>query len=277
MSYDHLRAIRDSALPATERAVLNAVVLRAGDDGCWASQATIALDTGLGERTVRRDLARLVAGGLLLASHRPGRTTTYTLGATPAPRATPAPDATPAPRARAPAPPAGPPRHDVPPTPAPRADEMPTEEPKVISRPNVSTPAPAEDDLAEVAAALMGVPLTALSSGDLHAITHHDATTDDLRALWRWRSESPEWVPTCARRDRWGWRLLLAVGRGLGIERLRAARQWVATHTPPCVEPEAARPRMRTLDELHLDLDSDEARRDLADFDRMTGGIYARQ
>ena len=129
MSYDHLRAIRDSDLPATQRAVLGAVVLRAGEAGCWASQSTIAADTGLGERTVRRDLAALVAAGLLVASPDPGRTTTYTLGQAPAPRATLAP------RAGAPAGRAGVPRHHVPPTPAPRAREMPMEEPMVISPP----------------------------------------------------------------------------------------------------------------------------------------------
>lgn len=111
----------------------------------------------------------------------------------------------------------------------------------------------------------MGVPVTALSSGDLDAIAHHDATADDLRALWRWRTESPEWAATCARRDRWGWRLLLAVRDGRGVERLRSARLWVREHPPP---EEAPPPFRLVLDAAPREItEEDEAI--AAEFDRL--------
>lgn len=144
MSWDALRAIRDSALPATQRAVAHNVVLRAGDDGCWASQATIAADTGLGERTVRRDLTILVEAGVLSAIERPGRTTVYAFFGVAA-----RPSTAPAPHARVRGVEDGTPRHHVPPTPAPRAgtpapraDEMPSEIPLGNEDPLPPTPSP---------------------------------------------------------------------------------------------------------------------------------------
>jgi hypothetical protein len=71
-------ATRGSRLTANERWVLTCIALRESvSSGCWASMTTLADDTGLGERTVYRVVASLVASGVLFAEARPGRTTVY--------------------------------------------------------------------------------------------------------------------------------------------------------------------------------------------------------
>lgn len=105
-SYEVHLASRYSDLTATERAVLREVAMYAnGDDGvCFASQETLAADTQLSPRTVRRDLAELERlGVLVVVPDRTRRTTVYQVDVA----------RIPAPGARVPAPRAS--RHTVPP------------------------------------------------------------------------------------------------------------------------------------------------------------------
>lgn len=77
-TYDVIRSTRRSSLTPAQRLLLICISYRAGEDGdCWASAPTLAEDTGLSERHVRRELAALVQCGALTADMRPGRTTVY--------------------------------------------------------------------------------------------------------------------------------------------------------------------------------------------------------
>lgn len=71
-------AMRGTRLSASERQVLCALAMRASDDGiAWPSAATVASDTGLGERQVRALVKSLEAHGLLVpASTRRDRSRT---------------------------------------------------------------------------------------------------------------------------------------------------------------------------------------------------------
>jgi hypothetical protein len=61
------RAILASGLPAAQKHVLHALVIHADAHGiAWPSQTTLARDTGLGVRTVRRVLARLRTAEILV-------------------------------------------------------------------------------------------------------------------------------------------------------------------------------------------------------------------
>ncbi|MEO0605273.1 MAG: helix-turn-helix domain-containing protein [Myxococcota bacterium] len=74
-------ACRGSSLSKAQHLVLVHMSVRASrDDGaCWAAVATLANDTNLDARTVRRVLRQLEALGVLEAHLRPGRSTWYRL------------------------------------------------------------------------------------------------------------------------------------------------------------------------------------------------------
>ena len=71
MSYQAQVWARSLKLPPAPKAVLLALAFRADiNQECWPSQARIAQDTGLSERTVRRHLQRLEASGLIKRKKR---------------------------------------------------------------------------------------------------------------------------------------------------------------------------------------------------------------
>jgi len=72
---------------ASAAVVWLALLYHAGQDGrAWPSHATLAAETGLGERTVREALARLrELGYLSVIEERPGRTTIYAVELPPTP------------------------------------------------------------------------------------------------------------------------------------------------------------------------------------------------
>lgn len=75
---DRWRAVMESGLRGSERAVMVALAYRDGcGSGCWASQATLALDAGMSDRSVRSALRLLEARGLIEAGDRTGRTVRY--------------------------------------------------------------------------------------------------------------------------------------------------------------------------------------------------------
>lgn len=81
---DYRRKLRDAGafatLSASANVVLAALCDRANAAGvAWPSVETIARDYGLGESTVRRALAELVACGLVLAVRRAGKVSRYVL------------------------------------------------------------------------------------------------------------------------------------------------------------------------------------------------------
>jgi hypothetical protein len=71
-AFAYLRGVRDDAqLSASERQVLIMLALRAGGDGtCYPSVATLARDTGLGLRTIRRTIRLLTTNGRLVVRER---------------------------------------------------------------------------------------------------------------------------------------------------------------------------------------------------------------
>lgn len=73
-AYELHLATRRCKLSASERLLLREIAMYAsGDEGeCRASQETLALDTGLGERTVRRLMTKLVRAGILERASRKG-------------------------------------------------------------------------------------------------------------------------------------------------------------------------------------------------------------
>lgn len=72
-------ACRGSSLSKAQHLVLVHMSVRASrkDGACWAAVATLAVDTNLDTRTVRRVLRQLEDFGVLEAHRRPGRTTWY--------------------------------------------------------------------------------------------------------------------------------------------------------------------------------------------------------
>jgi len=123
-----------------------------------------------------------------------------------------------------------------------------------------------EPDLADVAADLMGIPVTSLSSRDVHAILAAGATCDDLRAIDRWRRESKEYQAELARRDRWPWGTLL--DRKRAPERIAAGRRWVRDHPPPREQEPIVLAPPPTFDP-----DDEETRRIGAEFDAILASI----
>jgi len=270
---DLCRAIRDAGgLSTAEKALMWAIVLHADDGvGCWASQATLATETAMHWRTVMRLLAGLVARGVLVARVRPGRTTTYDVGEIPGPQTPTAPLHS--------APPLTPsavaPLHSMSDAPdtqcrtplTPSADDLPSELSPQLSHGTANTHTPTvEPDLADVAADLMGIPVTSLSSRDVHAILAAGATCDDLRAIDRWRRESKEYQADLARRDRWPWGTLL--DRKRAPERIAAGRRWVRDH-PPARAEVAPTPAWTTAPPI----DPEEEERAVAEFDRLVGAM----
>jgi hypothetical protein len=79
-SYTVIAATRGTSLTLAERHVLTHMAMRAGEEGrCWASQATIAEDTGLTDRTVRTAVSGLRAKGILVyQGDGPNHTDIYT-------------------------------------------------------------------------------------------------------------------------------------------------------------------------------------------------------
>ena len=76
------------------------------------------------------------------------------------------------------------------------------------------------------------MPVTSLSPRDLDALSRlgPDVTADDLRAVHRWRCESPEFAASRARADAWPWGTLLS--RQRAQERIVAGRRWARRHAP---------------------------------------------
>jgi len=75
---DRTRAILRSGLTSTEKIVLIAICDYADESGaCWPSASTLAADTGLDERTIRRMVAALAKGACLVLEERRGRSTIF--------------------------------------------------------------------------------------------------------------------------------------------------------------------------------------------------------
>jgi hypothetical protein len=240
-SYGVQHLIRGSSLTATERQVLNDVVLYAdGDEGlCFASQETIAENTALGSRTVRRDLATLTRLGILEEVDDPSRRTkTYRV----VPAAIPArPAATPAPHAGLPGTTCRSPRQDVPVTPAPRADKQIREETNDQSREEQPAP-PRRPTTADP---LVVAELVALQEAaepqhgfgqerDANALVRallRGVEPDALRALWAWSGLAADPDAEACRRGGWRrWSSLLR--QPLGDARIRDALAWEAAGRP---------------------------------------------
>lgn len=78
MSYQLVSRALETDTTPTERLVLIVLAEAANKDGvCWPSVATMHQRTGLGERTIQRSIAALIAGGHLTVRYRKGTSTTY--------------------------------------------------------------------------------------------------------------------------------------------------------------------------------------------------------
>jgi DNA-binding transcriptional MocR family regulator len=72
------RAIRDTQLDGTTKAVAQALAVRMnGDNACWPSKPTLAQDCGFSVRTVDRAIRRLELIGLLKVRRRPPASNVY--------------------------------------------------------------------------------------------------------------------------------------------------------------------------------------------------------